>query len=297
MCPRDVGRTNVKTREQGLASRLLAWIVGLILAAGCTVPLRALLVPQNPQHDRFTLWAGIVSLTFAAVVWALRAATPIAALCGGMICLLVTVGTGRGPSMLQTALTPLMALFVLTFLATRAGRTRKAALGLAEPKRGRNAAQVIANLGMPGLLVVAGFSQIAWFERFGPAMLLAALAEATADTVSSEIGQAFGGQPILLTTFKRAAPGTDGAVTLLGTLAGTLGACAIAAISMLSMNPGWPGALSALAGGLIGLWFDTFLGATLESAGWLNNDWVNFLSTAAAALAAAACLKLFALKS
>jgi uncharacterized membrane protein len=37
------------------------------------------------------------------------------------------------------------------------------------------------------------------------------------------------------------------------------------------------------AGGIFGLFFDSLLGATLERIGWLNNDAVNFLSTASAA--------------
>ena len=34
---------------------------------------------------------------------------------------------------------------------------------------------------------------------------------------------------------------------------------------------------------VFGLFFDSLLGATLERRGWLNNDAVNFLSTAGAA--------------
>jgi uncharacterized membrane protein len=37
------------------------------------------------------------------------------------------------------------------------------------------------------------------------------------------------------------------------------------------------------AGAVFGLFFDSLLGATLERRGWLNNDAVNFLSTASAA--------------
>jgi uncharacterized membrane protein len=37
------------------------------------------------------------------------------------------------------------------------------------------------------------------------------------------------------------------------------------------------------AGAVFGLLFDSLLGATLERRGWLNNDAVNFLSTASAA--------------
>jgi uncharacterized membrane protein len=43
-------------------------------------------------------------------------------------------------------------------------------------------------------------------------------------------------------------------------------------------------------GGIFGLLFDSVLGATLERRGWLNNDAVNFLSSASAAAFALAAL-------
>jgi uncharacterized membrane protein len=46
------------------------------------------------------------------------------------------------------------------------------------------------------------------------------------------------------------------------------------------------------AGGIFGLFFDSLLGATLEGRGWLNNDAVNFLSTASAAAFALGLLAL-----
>jgi uncharacterized membrane protein len=46
------------------------------------------------------------------------------------------------------------------------------------------------------------------------------------------------------------------------------------------------------AGGVFGLFFDSLLGATLERRDWLNNDAVNFLSTASAAVFALAVLAL-----
>ena len=44
----------------------------------------------------------------------------------------------------RSGLVPIVALFLLTFAATKAGRQRKIALGVAEDRRGRNAAQVSA---------------------------------------------------------------------------------------------------------------------------------------------------------
>ena len=232
-----------------------------------------------------------VSLTFAAVVWVLRAATPAAAATGGLICFLVGLGTARlDRPILFSGLLPLAALFVLTFFSTRAGRARKARAGLAESRSGRAVNQVVANLGVAGL-VAGGFLSIL-VDRFGPRpgpvgaslwagpiLLLAALAEATADTVSSEIGQAFGGAPVLVTSLRRVPAGTDGAVTVLGTAAGIFAAGLVALVGMFGLGLGGRVTVIAFAGGVAGLFFDTLLGATVERAGYLGNDLVNFVST------------------
>ncbi len=65
---------------------------------------------------------------------------------------------------------------------------------------------------------------------------LAALVEATADTVSSEIGQAFGGHPVMLTTMRRVEPGTDGAVSVLGSVAGVVAGAAVALAGMWALR-------------------------------------------------------------
>ena len=116
--------------------------------------------------------------------------------------------------------------------------------------------------------------------------VLSALAEATADTVSSEIGQAFGGTPFMLTTLRRVPPGTDGAISLYGTLAGIAAAALVASTGAPALGMSPTECLVAFAAGVAGLFFDSLLGATIERKGWINNDLVNFTSTAfAAALA------------
>jgi uncharacterized protein (TIGR00297 family) len=116
--------------------------------------------------------------------------------------------------------------------------------------------------------------------------MLAALVEATADTVSSEIGQAFGGTPFMLTTLRRVPPGTDGAISLYGTLAGIAAAALIAATGMPALGMSFAECLVAFTAGILGLFFDSLLGATLERRGYIGNDLVNFTSTAFAAAVA-----------
>jgi uncharacterized protein (TIGR00297 family) len=287
-----------------LQSNLLVWIVLPILyvLAGS----RSLGLLYVHRLVPVVLESLSVSLCFALLAWALKAATPAAAAAGGTICLNLLYGTQSYRSPLaHSALIPLIELFVITFLATRAGRNRKAARGLAEDRRGRNAGQIVANLGFAALLAVPlGLAIITWhaYTQAHSAIqivtimvksgVIAALAEATADTVSSEIGQAFGGTPWMLTTFHRVMPGTDGAVTLTGTAAGVAAAAVIALTGMPSLGMSLGECTVAFAAAIAGLFFDSLLGATLERRGYIGNDLVNFTSTAFAAVVALVAMRL-----
>jgi len=177
----------------------------------------------------------------------------------------------------------LVALFVLTFLATRVGRRRKVALGTAERSDGRSASQVLANVGVASLFAIG-------YGHFGHASWLAgcaaALAEAAADTVSSECGQVFGAPTRLLTTGARVPVGTNGGISLAGTLSGTLAAIGMALAAALAGLVDGRGRWVVAAAAVIGMFVDSLFGAVFEGPGWLNNDAVNFLGTLSAALLA-----------
>ena len=232
-----------------------------------------------------------LSLLLGLVVLKLRAATPGGAFAGAAITASLMFSTETVPYRpWQTALIPVLAVFLLAWLATRMGREEKERLGTAERRRGRTASQVAANLGVAAIasnaLAQSWLVGVPWLARATAAPMplfavgLAALAEAAADTVSSEVGQVIGGRPRMITTLRPVEPGTDGAISLAGTLAlrGDLATFWI-----------------ACAGGVFGLFFDSLLGATLERRAWLNNDAVNFLSTASAAAFALGLLAALAL--
>jgi uncharacterized membrane protein len=75
-------------------------------------------------------------------------------------------------------------------------------------------------------------------------------------------------------------------VTLLGSLAGIIGGAFVAAVGMWALRLRPAQAAIALLAGICGLFFDSFLGATVELRGWLGNDAVNFISTLFAAVLA-----------
>lgn len=283
-----------------MAKTILRWQSKLILlivlpGVGAHVLLEAHW--WSLQSPVVAIWTLGLAAVFGLVTWKVRAATPWAALTGAAILASLMFSSMHFPyAPWRTALIPVLAVVALSFITTRLGRGKKERLGIAEAKHGRSPSQVTANLGIATiasseffqswLIDSHGFTNTTLVPMPLFAIALAALAEAAADTTSSEFGQAFGGSPRMITTLRKADPGTDGAVTLLGTLAGVLAAAAVAAAGTWSVSGDRTMFWLACAGGVFGLLFDSFLGATLEKAGWLDNDAVNFLSTAAAAILA-----------
>jgi len=227
------------------------------------------------DHSR-ALPAAVVSLGFALLARGLRAVSDGGALAGAVIAFLLMWAAGLA------AFLPLVALFLLTLVATRWRSERKRNLGVAERRSGRSASQVIANLGAAGICSCAAaiYSQHSDILLVGA---MAAMAEAAADTVSSEAGQAVVTQPRLIVGFRPAPTGTNGAISLEGTLAGCIAASVVAWTATFVGVVPWIAAPVITVAGICGMLFDSALGATLENGGRMGNDSVNFVSTVFAA--------------
>ena len=116
---------------------------------------------------------------------------------------------------------------------------------------------------------------------------LGSLATACGDTLASEIGQTYTGEPRMITTFKKVRPGTDGAVSNLGEGAAFFGASIISLLAVV-LIPGIQNiyliVIAVIAGGFIGTNIDSILGATLQQKGYLSNNGVNLFATISGAI-------------
>jgi uncharacterized protein (TIGR00297 family) len=250
---------------------------------------RSALHSNLPYLGRRIVLAIAVNLAFALLTRALGTASRSGATCGFLLGVAIYLGYGYKSFLL------LFAFVLLGSFATRLGFAKKAARGVAERRGGaRSWREALANLlaaAFFAILVITTHHEAAFLIA-----LVAALAEAAGDTVSSEIGQWASDRAHLITTFKLVPAGEDGGISLAGTAAGF----AASAIMMgLGLGLGlcgpyrFAGPAIALGAAAAGNLLDSFLGATLQRRGLLTNSMVNFAGTSVAgALALALALRL-----
>lgn len=174
-----------------------------------------------------------------------------------------------------------LALFVVGgSLLTQLGYGRKRRAGTAEAGGGRRGARnALANCSVAVIcaLLAALTSSHAFTTAF-----VASLGAAFADTAESEVGQLYGHTPRLITTLRNVPPGTDGAVSLPGTLAGLVAAALTAALGLtLGLVEGQSAVLFVALAAFLGTVADSLLGALAPRVG---NEITNVLCTLIAAV-------------
>lgn len=108
-----------------------------------------------------------------------------------------------------------------------------------------------------------------WFQFKQDYLLLSAygvIATATADTWATELGSRKPGKTRLITNFRKVDPGTDGGISLKGTLAAMIGSTAIASILLIQPDSNSLHIFIAIAAaGFLGSVADSYLGAYLQT--------------------------------
>lgn len=173
-----------------------------------------------------------------------------------------------------------LALFVVGgSTLTRLGYGSKRRRGAAQEAGGRRGAKnALANCTVA--VVCAGLASTTGSAVFGAAFV-AALGAAFADTVESEVGQLARRRPRLVTDLRPVPPGTDGAVSLPGTLAGCAAAGLTAVVGLwVGLVAGAGAALVVGVAAFVGTIVDSLIGAVAPRVG---NEVTNVVCTLSAA--------------
>ncbi|MFQ4144641.1 TIGR00297 family protein [Chlorogloeopsis sp. ULAP02] len=192
-----------------------------------------------------------------------------------------------------------MFYFLVGSLITRVGMAQKEAEGIAEKRSGARGPENVWGSALIGTLCALGVGMIdlgvisisqSLVLNLQSLLLLgyvASFSTKLSDTCASEIGKAYGRRTFLITNLQPVPRGTEGAVSLEGTLAGVIASVAIAFV-------GWAVGLIEILGvmwcvlaAFIATNLESVIGATLQSKyTWLTNELVNILNTLIGAVVA-----------
>lgn len=167
---------------------------------------------------------------------------------------------------------------VMSLLATKYSKKYKQSLGEFEGRR--TSKNVISNGVVACFMAAFGGFYLPFVGGF-----IGAIATATADTLASEIG-VLDPHPRLITTLQKVDPGTNGAVSGLGTSVGIIGAAiiGIAAYLLGIMTNPLLALVVAIISGTVGCFMDSILGALFENRKMLTNEHVNLIATIVGAI-------------
>lgn len=267
-----------------------------------TVPLAAslalvglTLVQSVPDLDTSRAAIGwLIANTLLAVVGYVAKSVNVSGMIGGWALGAILIVCGGWP--LYVAL---LVFFVIGSGGTKLGYRRKASEGLAQEEGGRRGFRhAFANVGVATILALLLSTAESWNLLLFAA--IASLATAAADTTGSEIGQLFGRRAFLPLSFKPVPRGTEGAVSVEGTLASLVASFVVTVIAVLCAfrssiaYPSLHGiSLGTLAGPILVIGFAGFIAAYIESivGAWnrkrprgVPNDALNFFNTLVGAL-------------
>jgi uncharacterized protein (TIGR00297 family) len=174
-----------------------------------------------------------------------------------------------------------LAYFLVGSAVTRIGQAEKEAAGIAEKRSGQRGPENVW-----GSAVTAAFCALAIAfgpEPWQPWLVLgyvASFSTKLSDTTASEVGKAYGKRTFLITTLQPVPRGTEGAVSVEGTVAGFAAGLALAVlgygVGLISIG----GIVFSTLAAFLATNLESVIGATLQNKWpWLTNEVVNGINT------------------
>ncbi len=168
------------------------------------------------------------------------------------------------------------------YLVTKIGFAYKKSLGVAEGRDGLRGPENVWGSAATGafLAILVDLVAISSKEIFLVGFA-ASFAAKLADTFGSEVGKRWGKSTFLITSLKKVPVGTDGAISLQGTLA-SLGGSVLMTYVMysLSLIDSSSSFLIVVSSGFFATLIESVIGATFQNrVSWLSNELVNAIQT------------------
>ncbi|CAG1005506.1 MAG: TIGR00297 family protein [Candidatus Methanoperedens sp.] len=221
----------------------------------------------------FLIYALLLSLLLGYLSYRVRVADVSAMLSATLLGVLIIISSDIDWFFI------LLAFFLLGSMFTRYKYEFKLTRGTAEGKGGIRSYKNVFSNSLAALTLAIAYGIFPWHGQVLMAAYLGSVATACGDTLASEVGQTYKGEPRMITTFKKAKPGTDGAVSILGEGAAFFGSSIIALLAFILIPIDLSLVFVVTAGGFIGTNIDSLLGATLQQKGYLTNNGVNLVAT------------------
>ena len=195
---------------------------------------------------------------------------------------------------------PGYAVVVFYFLVgsgvTRIGMAEKQAAGIAESREGARGPENVWGSALTAAICAVGVWVIGLLypnnlpiENLPFLLMLgyvASFSTKLSDTCASEVGKAYGKRTFLITTLQPVERGTEGAVSLEGTLAGGVASGIISLLAWAINVIDFQGIIWCILAAFIATNLESVIGATLQSQyKWLTNEVVNVLNTLIGAIA------------
>lgn len=186
-----------------------------------------------------------------------------------------------------------MFYFLVGSAVTRIGMARKEAAGIAEKRGGARGPENVWGSAAMATVCALGVAaiEVGWIDGGWKSLLLlgyvASFATKLSDTTASEVGKAYGKSTFLITTLQPVARGTEGAISLEGTMAGIVGGLVISLVAygfgLITLS----GVFICVVAAFVATNLESAIGATLQPKfDWLTNELVNVINTVIGAVVA-----------